>query len=289
MKKLAVAAAISLAAVTAASAADLPVYKKAPAPPPPVLTWAGFYLGLNAGGIWTNSGSASAVPGACSAALGGCTSVPNYSTLMAIAASSIAVGNKTTSFLGGGQVGYNWQTNNWVFGIEADFDGVSSSGSQAGTIVTPSPAFPAFPLTTTFTDQQRLNYLGTARVRMGVTVSPAFLVYATGGLAYGGINSSTTITQMIAAPDPSIPAFGTGGGSTTRTGFTVGGGAEWMSASHWSFKVEYLYYDLGTVSYAIPLAVVSTALPGAVTGSTVATISNRFNGSVVRAGVNWHF
>jgi outer membrane immunogenic protein len=260
-----------------AMAADLrmPV-KAAPAPMAPVATWTGFYIGVNAGAVWSND-SVSGTPGPCSAVLGGCVAVPNYSTLMANALNQIGSGTQT-SFIGGGQIGYNWQQNNLVFGLEADIQGVAGS-ARTGTIVTPSPAFPAFPLTTTFSD--RLDYLGTVRGRIGFLATPQMLLYGTGGLAYGG--TKTTITQSIAAPDPSIPAFASS--STTRAGFSVGGGVEWMLWSRWSAKAEFLYYDLGRQS--LPLAVVSTAVPGAVTGSATANI--RYTGEIARVGLNYHF
>ena len=156
--------------------------------------------------------------------------------------------------------------------------------------VTPSPAFPAFPLTTVASATEKLNYLGTVRGRVGWLATPAFLLYATGGLAYGEVRQSGIITQTIAAPDPSFPVSGFGANTSTRAGYTVGGGLEWMAGSNWSVKVEGLYYDLGRSTYLLtPNAVVSTALPGAITGSNQARFSNRIDGGIVRVGVNYHF
>jgi outer membrane immunogenic protein len=71
----------------------------------------------------------------------------------------------------------------------------------------------------------------------------------------------------------------------------VGGGGEWMApSSKWSIKLEAMYYDLGNVSYALtPSQVISTAIPGAITGSALARYSNRVDGVIARAGINWHF
>lgn len=276
-----------------AIAADLgtraPVYK---APPPsPVFSWAGWYIGLNAGAEWgSGNGSAVGTPGPCSAVLAGCVSVPNYSTLMANAVGGTGFGGNNNGFIGGGQIGYNWQSGTLVTGIEADIQGLSANnGGSSGVVVIPSPAFPAFPLTETFANEHRVDWLGTVRGRLVWLATPTFLIYGTGGLAYGGVKASTAITQSIAPPDPSIPASGIGGVSETRAGWTVGGGLEWMFAPNWSLKGEYMYFDLGSASYDIPLAVVSTAVPGAVTGSATAHISQDFKGSIARVGVNYHF
>jgi outer membrane immunogenic protein len=294
MKRILLATLAVAALAGSALAADLPsmpapIYKAAYFP---VWSWTGFYIGVNAGGLWSNnSKTLVGTPGPCSAALPDCTAVPNYSSLMATAINQIPGANRQVSFLSGGQIGYNWQVNRAVFGIEADIQSApSNSNTSGGVIITPSPAFPALPLSTTFNDTQRLNYLGTVRGRAGFLATPTFLVYVTGGFAYGGINSTTAITQMIALPDPSIPAFATGGGTTTRVGGTVGGGVEWgFLWTNWSAKAEYLYYNLGTNTYTLPLAIVSVAVPGAVAGSATATVSNRFSGSIARVGLNYRF
>jgi outer membrane immunogenic protein len=273
---------------------------KAPPPSPPVRNWTGFYVGLNAGGLWSRvDETVRGAGGACDQNLGGCFFFPNYSALMAGALPGVGANNTQGSFLGGVQIGYNWQVDAaTVFGFEADIQGVgrNNGSSRAGVIITPSPAFPAFPLTTAFTDTQRLNYIGTVRGRFGFLATPQFLLYATGGLAYGGINSSTTISQTIPSglPNDHTDAFGTGGASTTRAGYTVGAGAEWLLGPSWSVKAEYLYYSLGafgsTVDYSIPLAIVSNLVPGgAILGSATANISPRFTGSIARVGLNWHF
>jgi outer membrane immunogenic protein len=299
MKKFLIAAAALVALASPALAADMaPVYTKAPAiVPVPVVNWTGWYVGLNAGGYTQDDRLSSyAVAGPCSAALAGCTAVPNYSTLMANGATFGSGGGSRTGnggFIGGAQFGYNWQSGLGVFGFEADIQGLSNNNNnnQTVTVVTPSTAFPAFPLTTVASATEKLDYLGTVRGRVGWLASPSFLLYGTGGLAYGEVKQSGILTQSIAAPDPSTPAPGVGGNTTTRAGYVVGGGAEWMApSSNWSVKVEAMYYDLGTVSYALsPSQVVSTATPGLVTGSALARYSNRVDGVIARVGINWHF
>jgi outer membrane immunogenic protein len=288
------ASALVLGGMGSASAADMPL--KALPPVVPVVNWTGWYAGLNAGGYTQDDRfSSTAVAGPCSAVLGGCTAVPNYSTLMAGAATFVSGGGNATGrggFIGGAQIGYNWQAGMGVFGVEADIQGLSQSGNtRTVTVVTPSPAFPAFPLTTTAAASERLDYLGTVRGRAGWLASPSFLIYGTGGLAYGQVKQSGVLTQSIAPPDPSAPVPGVGSNTTTRAGFVVGAGGEWMApGSMWSVKFEAMYYDLGTVSYALtPSQVVAVANPALVTGSAFARYSNRVDGVIARAGVNWHF
>src|SRR5262245_56563888 len=107
MKKLAIAfSALALSAATA-SAADLPV--KAPLPPPLApITWTGWYVGFNLGGIWPNNNGVShvAFAGPCNAAFGGCASVPNYSSTLADGSTFLAGFGNTAGFTGGGQFGY---------------------------------------------------------------------------------------------------------------------------------------------------------------------------------------
>jgi outer membrane immunogenic protein len=87
------------------------------------------------------------------------------------------------------------------------------------------------------TTSHGLSYLGTLRARIGVLIVPSFLLYATGGLAYGGARSDTTIVQSI--DDPPLSTLMTSGSfSKTRVGYAVGG--EWMLSSNWSAKLEYL-------------------------------------------------
>jgi outer membrane immunogenic protein len=74
---------------------------------------------------------------------------------------------------------------------------------------------------------------------MGVLIVPSLLLYATGGLAYGGARSDTTIVQSI--DDPPLSTLMTSGSfSKTRVGYAVGAGGEWMLSSNWSAKLEYL-------------------------------------------------
>ncbi|GAC1339831.1 MAG: porin family protein [Beijerinckiaceae bacterium] len=287
-----------------AYAADLPSRKAPPVAyaPPPVFTWTGFYIGANAGGTWAqnNAITTTSVAGPCNAAFAGCVAVPNYSVTSAQAATFSIPGRSRVGFIGGGQLGYNWQFNSFVAGIEADFQGIASNNNNANTngliAVVPNVNFPGFPVVQSAYSFQKLNYLGTVRGRLGFLATPALLLYATGGLAYGGVSGSTGIVQDVAVcagagtdcRGSSLGAF-----SRTRLGYTLGGGLEWMFLPNWSVKAEYMYYDLGRVTSSSLLNQICTGATCAVNGglfaSSLATSTTRYNGHVARLGLNYHF
>jgi outer membrane immunogenic protein len=308
MKKLAtyVIAAIALIG-TPALAADLgrPVYKAPPpAPPAPVYSWTSWYVGLNAGGTWANHDSvdtmSTAVQGFGFPAPGAGTGPGSFAANSAAGATgSVSVGNDA-GFIGGAQIGYNWQFSPaWVGGVEADIQGIGH-GSNSGTLnTTVGPfTFGSVPvvINTQITSTRRVDWLGTVRGRLGYLWTPTVLVFGTGGLAYGGVKASTSITQTnndcAATPECIAGSASPAGGSIsqTRTGWTVGGGWEWMFSQHWSAKIEYLYYDLGSVTFSNG---------NLVTGSGVAPISGpaivasqsstHFNGNIVRVALNYQF
>ena len=285
---LASAGAIALAG--AALAADLPSRAPPPVylPPPPIFTWTGLYVGLNAGGTWTNNNSVrtTAVPEFAAP-----TFAPELTLSSALATTSVPVSN--SGFIGGGQIGYNWQFNNsWVVGIEADIQGIAGSTSTGKVFGSGVPVgFPAETITSAIGANRRIDYIGTVRGRLGFTITPTFLVYGTGGLAYGQVKSNVAIFQQDIIAGGSIfsaPYSSFGSFSNTRVGWTAGGGAEWLFAPNWSVKVEYLYYDLGSVTYGLsPLT--NTFTTGGVAWSSSPFAKTRFTGNIVRAGLDYHF
>ena len=80
------------------------------------------------------------------------------------------------------------------------------------------------------------------RGRIGIAVVPNFLIYGTGGLAYGGVNSSTGINEAFSGLGGLVTgtSLASGNFSETRVGWTVGAGGEWMFTGNWSAKLEYL-------------------------------------------------
>ena len=122
MKIAVIAVAISIAGTGLTFAADLPL--KAPPPPvAPVMTWTGFYVGLNAGGTWDDNHSVDTLGRPVQGFPGNGVGPGSYAANSAAAATgSISFGNDGR-FIGGGQIGYNWQFGRGVAGIEADIDG----------------------------------------------------------------------------------------------------------------------------------------------------------------------
>lgn len=291
MKKILLSA-VSLAVLTgSALAADLPS-RKAPviAPPPPPM-WTGFHVGLNAGGTFGNN-----------SALNGQT-WNMWPTPEAVDYTSAALlsGSASTSsaagFIGGGQIGYDWQVPfngmGFVTGVEADIQGVAAIGGNQGRwLAVPYVNSGYYANPVIMSNQQgssNLSYLGTVRGRFGYLVMPNLLVYGTGGLAYGGLNARIQNTQIWQdSGGPWNLVYGQNSYSNTQVGWTAGGGAEWMFMPNWSAKVEYLYYDLGNVGGTV-LNTSYGLQAGVNTGFQSATnYSGRVTGNIVRAGVNYH-
>jgi outer membrane immunogenic protein len=294
-------AGLSAGLIGAASAADLP--RPAPAPvylkaqPAPSVSWGGFYVGANAGFIDATGRTNT------DATIFSFPSDPTTSTTLAAAATN-RLNNGGSGFLGGVQFGYNTMlTPSFLAGLETDIQGSSlrrtsnlsnavltnlaggEGGLNAGNWVTGTSV------------SNKLDYLGTLRGRLGVTASPNLLFYGTGGLAYGGVSSSTSMS--IAANNlDGTPVFGVtptstaGSMSGTLTGWTAGAGAEWMFVPGWTTKLEYLHYDLGKTTYltgGYSIATGPTGLPGNGVAAIATSTSAQFRGDIVRVGVNYLF
>ncbi len=295
LRRILLASAGAMALAGPALAADLLRAPPPPPPPPPPPMWTGFYIGLNAGGTWSSSNSVD-VDSLSSGSFFG--PIPGIISLPAAlgATSDIPVGSGG-GFIGGGQVGYNYQFGpSLVAGIEADIQGVAGSTGRANAFSSPQViGFSSDFVDTSLSVDKRVDYLGTVRGRLGWLVTPTLLLYGDAGLAYGGVNADTFLSQSLVGPATvglNSPYFSTGSLNETRVGWTAGGGAEWMFLPNWSLKVEYLYYSLGNVSYINGLAS-NVINAGAFAGQTLYSIgtqsSTRFNGNIVRAGINYHF
>jgi outer membrane immunogenic protein len=133
----------------------------------------------------------------------------------------------------------------------------------------------------------KIDYLGTARGRVGYLITPSLLGYATGGFAYGGVKSNASIFGFETVPAGIGNAFTSASFSGTRIGWTLGAGLEWKFWQNWSLKGEYLYYDLGRSTNALPPL---TANIGAVQAfSHTPILSTRYDGNLARVGLNYHF
>jgi outer membrane immunogenic protein len=275
--------------------APVPVYK-APIPVP-VCIWCGFYLGLNAGGTWSDNNSVAVN----SALTQDFVLAPNsYGAASAAGASGrVPVGGRS-GFIGGGQIGYNLQiAPAWLAGFETDIQGLSGKGSGTVTNSVGPFGFGGAPevVTTSIASSSQIDYLGTVRGRLGYLFTPTFLLYGTGGLAYGGVKASTAISQSnndcVFFPAACLQGATASAGSfsQTRAGWTAGAGLEWMFATKWSAKAEYLHYDLGSVTFANgALVTTNGTVPAALGPAVVNTNSTaKFSGDIVRAGINYHW
>jgi outer membrane immunogenic protein len=275
----AVAGIVCIASI--ASAADLPV--KAPPPPAPAFipfSWTGWYIGASGGYGWNDRDVHTAVTSAsCVLLAPACQLSPSIADITAATVPSV-FNTHPKGFIAGGQIGYNYQVGGIVWGVEADFSGADIKGSDTQSATRTTPPF--VPISITGTADQRLDFFGTVRGRVGFTPVNPLLVFATGGLAYGHVSSSTFLSE--AAGTSGGTAFGQS--TSTRAGWTAGGGLEWMFAPSWSLKVEYLHYDLGNVTYALtPLTTVTaTGAPFTIVG--VSSTAD-FKGNIARVGLNY--
>jgi outer membrane immunogenic protein len=172
---LATIAAVGFASV--ASAADLPVKAPPMVAPVAAYNWTGFYVGVNGGYGWGNRSA---------------TFTPNDINALAVTCGGIAGGTcvPPTSFnvngaLGGLQAGYNWQFNqNWLLGVEADFDWSRIQGTGTSNFILGSvPSAPS-----NFQASQNTKWFGTIRGRFGFLPTNQLLVYGTAGFAYGKVD-----------------------------------------------------------------------------------------------------
>jgi outer membrane immunogenic protein len=221
-----------------------------------IYDWSGFYAGANLGWSSGRSNTDYIVAG-----------LPFGSTLQ-----------RMDGILGGLQAGYNWQNGRGVFGLETDIQATGQKGNsnlsdfipgtpgtpdipgtppipcifidgpntpcRPGTGIPGTPGTPGTPVTPAITGlinyQNKLPWFGTFRGRIGFTPAERWLVYATGGLAYGEVTTVESLAVGAGAVTLSSSAF--------RLGWTLGTGIEVAIANGWTVKAEYLYIDFGTIS-----------------------------------------
>lgn len=243
---------------------DGPTFTSAPAS-----SWNGVYIGANAGYAETSTNAFGATDGAFAVSSNGVSSNGGF---------------------GGLGLGWNHAFGNVVFGLEADADLAGVSGSadgvlsqsiaatpavyakpavyKYGKLVSPAvaaiPAVPAHLVNTGFTASQNLDWFGSARARLGMVFGSNILLYGTGGLGFGGFDDSSS--GAIASS-----------GSKTSVGWVAGGGIEYAYSPTWSWKVEYLHFDLGSVDVTGPLNGKNV---------TLASFDNSFD--TIKVGISMH-
>jgi outer membrane immunogenic protein len=228
----------------AAWAADLPVKTPVAPPTPRVFSWTGCYIGANVGGASTSIRQSAVVP-----------------SVVGRPSSPYDFSGQGGSFTGGGQLGCNWQLNpNWVIGFESD---INSLKANRNVIFGGENTIRGSQMTS-------LSWVGTFRGRFGYVWDRVFL-YATGGLAFGKVDSS------VSASDP--PGFYAGSYSAVRAGWAAGGGVEYAFTDRISGKVEYLHFDLGNANYTVSNVTANSPASWITTAGVY--------GDIVRVGFNF--
>jgi outer membrane immunogenic protein len=267
-------------------AADLPSTKGAAVyVAPPAFSWTGFYVGVNAGYAWGDPGIAVvSAPVWVNTYNFGNPGIVNTAAMLGTAAG----GGVQGGFIGGGQVGYNYQMGSVVLGLEADIMGLA--GDKATLLYAASaPAGGYGPNVDSYLSaSNQVDWLGTVRARIGYTIAPTLLAYVTGGFAYGGVTSRFTMTQNHIGGPGLTTGMSYGSTSSDRGGWTVGGGAEWAFAPNWTLRAEYLYFDLGDGSYA-PSELTSAFASGLRRYIIASSVTTAATGNIVRAGLNYKF
>jgi len=202
-KLLIVGAALAALTVSPVFAADMPL--KAPLPAAPAWSWSGFYLGLNLGGAWGTSKY---------------TFLPSAAWFNGSGAQLASDGGPSlnmSSVSAGGQIGYNWQVNNIVFGPEADIQYIGLRKTNVFT--QPGPVCGGCLITPyTFTETSRSDWMATVRGRLGVAAGRV-LFYGTGGVAFADSRSADTLNFPTLLPAATFT--GAGARSSVQTGWTA--------------------------------------------------------------------
>jgi outer membrane immunogenic protein len=233
--------------VGSASAADMPLK----APPPPVWSWTGCYVGGNIGFSWEGTTGYSTTPTTTFAG------TPTAVTGLAYPATS------AQGAIGGVQVGCNYQVQQWVLGIEGDWDPMGHQGTAATTnILQQNPAD---------TSVTKELWTATLRGRLGI-VADRNLLYVTGGAAWMKVES----VQFVATGATTTLNSQT----DTRLGWTIGGGIERAYTNNILFRLEYLYVKIPSYT---------TFTSGPFLGGPVVPLTTSLAENIVRAGVSYKF
>jgi outer membrane immunogenic protein len=218
--------------------------------PPYYPTWTGFYVGVNGGYGWSNNDPV----------------VVNFPTE--------GIVRRVTTYklepeggFGGGQIGYNVQRGNIVFGVEADFQGAGINDKRSGST--------SSGITETVSGELDDHWFGTIRGRVGYAFGSA-LIYGTGGFAAGGAQYKIGYTNPI-SPGGFLSK------DETLTGWVAGAGIEYMVSRAWSVKAEYQHLDLGDIGVSGASTAIACAVPLCPFNS-----SHNVTLDTVRLGINYH-
>jgi len=216
----------------------------------PAASWAGFYLGAHGGYGWG--------PG-------------SYTRSLTSAAPFVSIdGPQLKGGIYGGHVGYNWQFDRAVAGVELDFSGTGIGGTSSVTYQTP-------PSVRTVSITDKVDYLGSARARLGWLPLENALLYGTAGLGWERLDSNTSSVTT----GPAGTTSSSDDTASSRFGWVAGAGIEAkLAGSNWIGRLEYLHYDFGTANVS-RLNTTNTSLSRRLAGN------HHFD--IVRAGLSYQF
>ena len=253
MKKFAFGMLAAVAMTGSAFAADMaPRYTKAPPPAPvAIYSWTGCYIGANVGGGWHKFEQ----------------NAPRNTNNVAFVPPLDMGSSDNNAFIGGAQIGCDYQfAGNWVVGVQGmfDFGDIRSRNNLPDARVAAIAPYSD--------NRTRDIYTGTAR--LGYLFAPQVLGYVKGGGAW----TRTSVNQYGTIP---APTFLSQFGSADRSGWTVGGGLEYMFAKGWSVFGEYNYMDFGTKTVNYVTAPVAVGNPD--------VVRTKLETSTALVGVNYKF
>lgn len=266
MNRMAFGLAATVALCVSARAADIAL--KAPSPPAAIFSWTGFYIGGDFGGTWSRTDA----------------STIQFPRIPAAnPADPQAFSLKGTGAIAGLHAGYSWQVAPiWILGVEGDADWTEIRASVTAPLMInglPSGGFPG--ISSSDRVSRNVNWLASIRGRAGY-VHGSWLLYATAGGAWGGLQQSAT--QSLNAPGVSV--IWPFSSSTTASGWVAGAGVEHVLSNHWTMRGEYLYYSLtGTTGNALPMISGSVVVPGNFFADTFA----RTTIQTARLGISYKF
>ncbi len=236
------------ASATPGFAADIPVKGgRIAAPVVAAFSWSGFYLGANMG---YGTGHMSADAAFAGAGLG----------------ATADLGTNVKGFVYGGQLGYNWQMGQFVYGIEADMNFSNQKGSTSVACLAVAGCL--------LTADSKIKSFETIRGRFGYTIFDRSMIYLTAGWAR--LSTRTTVTATVGGVSATVLDS-----SNSNNGWAAGFGYEQMIWDHWSYKLEYLYMSASN-------SLASVTIPAAVGGGT-ASLSGKVTDNLFRVGLNYHF
>jgi outer membrane immunogenic protein len=252
MKRLLIclASAAMLFSPLVAHSADLAVKAPPPMPVPvPVFSWTGFYVGANIGGAWSNNRWTDTL------------FLTNFNN-----------NNNNGVFIGGGQIGGNYQIGQFVIGGEWDFDWASNNNNNNVGVIIPGVG-------NIVVTNNNNRWITTVAARFGWAVDH-WLFYGKAGGGWVG-NNNFTITNLTTGASFTCGTFGLTNCGNNTGGWLVGAGFEYAFTNNWTVKLEYDYLGLGNRTFFIPAGAPFLA------GDTFTT--NNRNVQMVKVGVNYLF